>query len=72
MSVSKSCFVDDDKKLCFINIPKNASTTIRTLLNLKHCEYSQKYNDYKKIVVIRNPLTRAVAMFNEIIKLIAN
>ena len=38
-----NCFVDDINKLCFVNIPKNASTTIRTTLHLKNCKYTDSY-----------------------------
>ena len=66
---TKSCFISEEYKLCFINIPKNASTTIRTTLKLEHCQYSDNYKDYKKIIVIRDPITRIVAGYNEILKL---
>ena len=69
MSTHHSCFVDEDKKLCFINIPKNASTTIRTLFKLKHVELTDHYKTYNKIIVIRDPMTRAVAMYNEVLRL---
>ena len=64
-----TCFVDDINKLCFINIPKNASTTIRTTLHLKNSEYTEEYKDYHKIIVIRNPMTRIISSYNEVIKL---
>jgi hypothetical protein len=72
MSTHNRCFVNDEKKICFINIPKNASTTIRISLKLKHVQLTDKYKTYNKIVVIRDPMTRAVAIFNEVIKLRAD
>lgn len=64
-----TCFVDDRKKLCFVNIPKNASSSVRTTLHLKHAQYSDVYKDYNKIIVIRDPMIRAISSFNEVIKL---
>ena len=66
---TKSCFILDKHKLCFINIPKNASTTIRRTFNLKHVQYSSEYKDYKKVIIIRDPTTRIISIYNEIIKL---
>ena len=72
MSTHHRCFVNDEKKICFINIPKNASTTIRTSFKLRHVQLTDKYKAYNKIIVIRDPMTRAVAIFNEVIKLRAD
>ncbi len=72
MSTHHRCFVDNKRKLCFINIPKNASTTIRRLFNLKHVRLTDNYKKYNKIIIIRDPMTRIVSIFNEVLKLRAD
>ena len=66
----KGCFAND--KICNINIPKNASTTIRTLFNLNGCDFynwTRENEHLKTMIVIRNPMTRILSSFMEIMKL---
>lgn len=59
------CFCNN--KFMFINIPKNASTSIRSTLKLRRCKFK---NDKRiKFAVIRNPITRIISSFIEITKL---
>jgi len=59
-------------KLIFVNIPKNASSSVRFALGLT--EYT-RYQDipgresYSSLCIIRNPLTRIVSSYNEVLKL---
>ena len=60
------CF--SNEKYLYINIPKNASTTLRNLLNTKRNTFI--FDDNKIIfTVIRNPLERIVSSFFECSKL---
>lgn len=68
--VASACFIGH--KVIFIQIPKNASTSIRNIFSLQYIKnYKSIPNkeNYIKFCVIRNPLTRAVSSYNEIIKL---
>lgn len=66
---SQCCF-NNNLKLCFINIPKNASSTIIDLFDMKSTkDYNSIPKDFYKIVVLRNPYDRAVSSFSEIMKL---
>ena len=62
------CSVNDEKRICFINIPKNASQTIMKNLKFERRSYSNIYKDYKKIVVIRDPMTRVISSYTQILK----
>ena len=64
------CFLND--KFILINIPKNASTSIRETLSLYRREPFSNYtknSGHKKIVVIRDPMKRVVSSYMELIKL---
>lgn len=64
------CFLND--KFILINIPKNASTSIRNTLSLHRREPFSNYtknSEYKKIVVIRDPMRRVISSYMELIKL---
>ena len=65
----QTCFVNEGKKICLINIPKNASSSLKTTLDLKTVQYNEKYKDYKKILVLRNPMSRVISSYNEVLKL---
>jgi|TARA_R110000787_G_scaffold10472_6_gene35551 hypothetical protein len=64
------CFLND--KFILINIPKNASTSVRNALSLHRREpfsNETKNSGHKKIVVIRDPVKRVVSSYMELIKL---
>ena len=64
------CFLND--KFILINIPKNASTSIRDTLSLYRREpffNDTKNSGHKKIVVIRDPMKRIISSYMELIKL---
>jgi hypothetical protein len=70
----KVYWFSDRYKLCFFGIPKNASTSIRYFLNIKpnvgyYDTDGKDVTDYKKFTVIRNPLTRIISSYNEILKM---
>ena len=66
----RQCCFNNELKLCLINIPKNASTTIIDLFDMESASnYNSIPKDFYKIVVIRNPYDRAVSSFSEVIKL---
>jgi len=66
----KTCFINEHQKICLINIPKNASTSLKSSLSLKVTYYdNKKYKDYKKIIVLRNPMSRIISSYNEVMKL---
>lgn len=66
----KTCFINESKKICLINIPKNASSSLRSALSLNVTYYDHnKYKDYKKIIVLRNPMSRIISSYNEVLKL---
>jgi hypothetical protein len=57
--------INDEKELMFYNIPKNASTTLRQLLN-KKSHLNERIMDnnikhYKRYVIIRNPYDRFIS-----------
>lgn len=60
------------EKLCNIHIPKNGSTTIRKHFEMEPIDFKlaeHKKNGRKLMVVIRNPMTRIVSIYAEIMKL---
>lgn len=66
--LTKFVFIDENNKLIFINIPKNASSTIR--MNMKRVDYNSIVNskEYKTFTVLRNPLYRSISSFFEVLK----
>jgi len=64
-------FYNDETKIMVINIPKNASTSVRASLgafehsNLKNLK---DYEKYRTVIVIRNPLDRISSQYNEVMK----
>ena len=66
------CWFNNNNKICFIAIPKNASTSIRNGLNLKKMDnYFDLGEDFKKeyknITVLRDPLERIVSAYLEVL-----
>ena len=69
------CFVNYDARICYINIPKNASSTFRNpaafddqlrnfyLSNFIECDYSK----YFSFVILRNPVQRFVSAYIEVL-----
>lgn len=63
----------DKHKTIFIHIPKNAGTAITNALEMNDVghhtweyyknKYPEKWNDYKKIAVVRNPWDRVVSNY---------
>ena len=67
-----SDWIEENKKILFFGIQKNASTSIRKYLNLNTRLNHKKlidgeYESYKKIVVIREPIERFASGYLEII-----
>lgn len=68
------CFISSNpsNKFLLINIPKNASCTMRTSLNtLEYTPYNEILNtdDYVKVCVLRNPIYRVISIYLEVKKL---
>lgn len=66
------CQINHENKYVFINVSKNASTSIRnTIIFDIFTDYNTIKNpdDYFKFMVIRNPIYRAVSSYLELIKL---
>ena len=63
-------FVDKLNKLIFLNIPKNASTTIRLHLKLEHILLSSIKNkeQFKTFTVLRDPYSRVISSYQEVLK----
>ena len=58
------CFVDDEKKFALIHIYKNASISMRNVLNMrgKYREWDDIKNlDITTLCVIRDPMKRVVS-----------
>lgn len=68
----KLAFIYHKFKIAYINIPKNASTTIRRLIGNQEGKdrvyFSDIPSDYKILIIIRNPITRAYSSYKEILK----
>jgi len=65
------CFLHNN--FILIDIPKNASTTLRHTLSFKgRKKYSDVKNKRPTLVIIRNPLYRVVSCFMEMIKVRAD
>ena len=65
------CFINDNKKICLIFIPKNASNTMKKAISTnRESLYSDTFKDYKKIIVIRDPISRIISAYNEVMKVI--
>jgi perosamine synthetase len=65
------CIVHHEKKIAFINIPKNASTSIRVKLFSQGFKWDNIRNlssDYFVFTVIREPYKRFVSSYNEMLK----
>lgn len=63
-------FTNESVKLLLILNPKVASTSTRTMLNLKRfidCEID--INTYHKFAILRDPVTRVVSSYSEVLKL---
>lgn len=54
-------------KLCNIHIPKTGSTSLKALLNLKDAGFT-KSKGFITMIVIRNPMTRIVSAFTQVLK----
>lgn len=69
-------FVNDKKKICYIFIPKNATNSMKKLTatynETLYTENVKKYEDYKKIIVIRDPMSRIISTYNEVVKVASN
>ena len=69
------CLINKANKYIFIHIPKNASTTIRGMVQFDGNNAMVNYNNIKnpenyfKFIVIRNPVDRAISSYLEISKL---
>jgi len=61
------CFLNN--QFILINIPKNASTTLRHTLHLSQRVSYPTTNTHKKIIIVRDPFQRIVSSFMELIKL---
>lgn len=68
-------FVNSRKEnnFCLLCIPKNASTTLKNIIDTtktrKYFDYKHRFEKYEKLIVIRDPMYRAMSIYNEIMKL---
>jgi len=71
ISSATKCFVNHSEKYLYINVPKNASTSLRsTILFEEFAPYkSFEASEYIKFIVFRNPFDRVVSSFMELKKL---
>lgn len=63
--------ISEKYKTLYFNIPKCGSTTLMRKLesrqnNNYYTEDLSKYQDYKKLVVLRDPMSRVLSMYNNI------
>ena len=66
------CFVDDEQKFALIHIYKNASISMRNVLNMrgKYFEWDKiKDKDINTICVIREPIQRLVSAYQYLLRL---
>jgi len=66
------CFVDDDKKFALIHIYKNASISMRNVLDMrgKYNEWDDSKNeDITTLCVIRDPMKRVVSSYQYLLRL---
>ena len=66
------CFVNDSIKLCYVFIPKNATQSMKHLTSTNnktlYTEHFNTYQNYNKMIIIRDPMDRIVSTYNEVIK----
>lgn len=69
------CFVHKEINggICFFNSPKNASNTIRNILNVNrfilYDAIKDEIDSYTKIMCVRDPLYKPISIYNELMKL---
>lgn len=65
------CHINNKNKYVFINVSKNASTTIHNTVRFDmFSNYdTEKYRDYYKFIILRDPINRVISSYLEIIKL---
>ena len=65
----KVSYVNNDLKLIIFAVAKTGTTSIRNIFNAKECYYDHNvHKDYKKIIIIRDPLTRIVSAYTQTLK----
>jgi len=66
-------YIDDDRKFIWARIAKNANTSIKEAISYKKTYTNldnigvfphEKYNDYFKFVIVRNPWDRHVSLYS--------
>ena len=60
-------YKNDDIGMTLIHITKNGSSSLRDMFNLKYAKYEHNCKN-KTVVFIRNPMTRIVSSFTQILK----
>ena len=64
------CFINNEEKYVFINISKNASTSLsKTLKFTTFGEYKDIVSNYYKFIILRDPVYRSISSYLELIKL---
>jgi len=65
------CYVNQERKYLFVDIPKNASTSIKkSVVFDEYIQYDslERKNEYFKFLIFRNPLDRIISSFYEVRK----